>query len=393
MKVIVYTSLFPNYCQPNKGIFIKKRMFHFAQLRDCEIKVIAPIPYCPAWPIISKKYQYSRIKNYEIMDGVEVFHPRYPLIPKISMPFHGLSLYLSTIGLIKKIFKDFPFDLIDGHYIYPDGFASLFLGKCMNRPVILSARGSDIHQFTYFRLIKPMIRYALHRANHIISVCSALKQEMADLGINDEKISVIPNGVDTDIFYPVDKEEACRKLLIIHNNSKIIVSVGSLIPLKGFQVILEAMPGLLQWERNIHLYIIGEGYYRSSLEKKVKDLNLEHHVTLVGEVANNELKFWYSLADVFCLASSREGWANVIMESLACGTPVVATRVYGAPEVITTPAVGILVDRAPQSLYYGLKTALETAWDRESIHTHVKNRTWFKVAGEVKAIFDMVLSR
>ena len=215
---------------------------------------------------------------------------------------------------------------------------------------------------------------------------------LTDHGIDLGKISVVPNGVDADIFYPVDKEEAQRKLHINHNN-KIIVSVGSLIPRKGFHIILEALSRLIQRDTKIHLYIIGEGYYRSVLEKKIQDLHLDPHVTLVGEVANNELKSWYSLADVFCLASSREGWANVIMESLACGTPVVATRVYGAPEILTSSSIGILVDRTPESLYDGLKTALETPWDRELIHAHVKNRNWFTVADEVKEIFDMVLSR
>ncbi|MEW6378713.1 MAG: glycosyltransferase family 4 protein [bacterium] len=392
MKVLVYTTLFPNHHQPNNNIFIKKRMFHFAQLRNCEIKVVAPIPYCPPLPVFGKKYQYSQIKKYELMNNIEVFHPRYPLVPKISMPFHGFAMYLSTIGLIKKISKVFPFDLIDGHYIFPDGLAALLCSKCINRPLVLSARGSDINQFTRFKSIKPMIRYTLNQADHVISVCNALKQEMTDLGIDEKKISVIPNGVDIDIFYPIDKEEARRKLLI-NQDHKVIVSVGSLIPRKGFHIILETLPGLIQRDAKIHLYIIGEGHYRSSLEKQIKDLHLDRHVTLVGEVANDELKFWYSSADVFCLASSREGWANVIMESLACGTPVVATRVYGAPEIITSAAVGILVDSTPQSLSEGLKTALETAWNRESIHAHVKNRTWFTVADEVKSIFDMVLSR
>jgi len=391
MKVLVYTTLFPNHCQPNSAIFIKKRMFHFAQLRDCEIKVVAPIPYCPHWSIFGKKYQYSQIKKYEIMDGVEVFHPRYPLIPKISMPLHAISLYLFTRGLVKKIFRTFPFDLMDGHYIYPDGLAALLLSKRMNRPLILSARGSDINQFTHFRSIKPMIRYTLNQADHSISVCNALKQEMVALGIDRGKISVIPNGVDMDIFYPIDKKEAQKKLLINHT-SKVIVSVGSLIPRKGFHVILEALSRLIPGDSNIHLYIVGEGYYRSTLEKKIRDLHLDQQVTLVGEVANNELKFWYSLADVFCLASSREGWANVIMESLACGTPVVATKVYGAPEIITSSNVGILVENTPESVYDGLKAALKTPWNRELIHAHVKDRSWFKVADEVKATFDMVLS-
>jgi teichuronic acid biosynthesis glycosyltransferase TuaC len=392
MKVLVYTTLFPNYLRPNSAIFIKQRMFHFAKLPGCEVKVVAPVPYCPSWPVLGKWYQYSQIKKYEVMDGIEVYHPRYPLIPKVSMPFHGLSLFLSTLNLVKRIHQSFPFDVIDGHYIYPDGFAAVLLGKILNKPVVLSARGSDINQFTRFKFIKPMIRYALGHADHVISVCGALKQEMTKLGINDDKITVIPNGVDTERFQPVDRKDA-RKRLALTNNEKIIVSVGSLIPRKGFHVILDALPNILQKNATVHLYIVGEGPYRSVLERQIKDLWLTRNVTLTGERPNDELKLWYNAADVFCLASSREGWANVIMESLACGTPVVATQVWGAPEILTSPDVGILVDRTPGSLGQGLKTALETPWDRDKIRAHVEDRNWFKVAQEVKVVLDAVLDK
>ena len=389
MKVLVYTTLFPNHLHPNSAIFIKQRMFHFAKLKDCEIKVVAPVPYCPPWPSLGKWYYNSQIKKYEVIDGIEVFHPRYPLIPKVSMLLHGLSLFLSSLKLLKKINQTFPFDLIDGHYIYPDGFAAVLLGKALKKPVVLSARGSDINQFTGFKSIKPMLCYALNHADHIISVCNALKQEMIVLDINNDKISVIPNGVDTEQFYPVDRKEA-RNKLALPNNKKIILSVGSLIPRKGFHVILDAFPKLLQEDNTIHLYIIGEGSFRSSLERQIEALKLTQYVTLVGERPNSELKIWYSAADVFCLASSREGWANVIMESLACGTPVVATNVWGAPEILTSTDIGMLVDRNPEDLYIVLKTALETTWDRKRIRDHVKDRNWLTVADEVNSVFRSV---
>jgi teichuronic acid biosynthesis glycosyltransferase TuaC len=392
MKILVYTTLFPNHLHPNNAIFIKQRMFHFAKLKNCEIKVVAPVPYCPPWPQLGKWYQNSQIKKYEVMDGIEVFHPRYPLIPKLSMPVHGLSLFLSSLKLLKKINQTFPFDLIDGHYIYPDGFAAVLLGKTLKKPVVLSARGSDINQFIRFKSIKPMLRYALNRADHVISVCHALKQEMVTLGINDDKISIIPNGVDTEQFYPLDKKEARKKLSLPHKK-RIILSVGSLIPRKGFHVILDAFPKLLQEDNNIHFYIIGEGPFRSSLERQIESLNLTRHVSLVGERPNSELKIWYSAADVFCLASSREGWANVIMESLACGTPVVATNVWGAPEILTSSDIGMLVDRTPGSLYSVLKTALETTWNRKRIRGHVKDCNWLTVAEEVNSVFLSVLDK
>ena len=392
MKILVYTTLFPNHLHPNNAIFIKQRMFHFAKLEGCDIKVVAPVPYCPPWPFFGKWYHNSQIKKFELMDGIEVYHPRYFLIPKVSMPFHGFSLFLSSLKLLKMIYQDFSFDLIDGHYIYPDGLAAVLLGKFFDKPVVLSARGSDVHQFLGFASIRPMIKYALNRADFLISVCDALKQEMINVGNIQGKISVVSNGVDLKQFYLIDKIKA-RKKLSLKKDKKIILSVGSLIPLKGFHFLIDVMPNILNEIPQTHLYVVGEGQHRSFLEQKIKRLGLNQHVTLVGERPNEELKTWYSAADVFCLASSREGWANVIMESLACGTPVVATNVWGAPEILTSPEVGILVERSPESIGAGLLKALRQNWDRNRIREHVAGRTWDIVALEVKEIFSSILKR
>jgi len=365
-------------------------MFHFAKLDGCEIKVIAPVPYCPPWRFLGKRYQQSQIKKFEVMDGIEVYHPRFPLIPKLSMPVHGLSLFLSSLNLVKRIHQDFPFDIIDGHYVYPDGFAAVLLGKALKKPVVLSARGSDINQFIGFRTIKPIIRHALEHADRVISVCDALKREMVKLGINSHKITVIPNGVDTQKFFP-EQRSIARKTLSLPNHNQIILSVGTLIPRKGFHVLLDAMPIILKEIPQTHLYLVGEGAYRSYIEQKIAQMSLNRHVTLVGERPNSELRIWYSAADVFCLASSREGWANVIMESLACGTPVVATNVWGAPEILTSPDFGILVERNPESIAAGLIEALNRQLDRNQIREHIAEQTWDLVAREVHAIFGSCL--
>ncbi len=387
MKVLIFTSLFPNHLQPNSAVFIKQRMSHFAKLKNCEIKVVAPVPYCPQWPFLGKYYLYSQIKPTEVMEGIEIYHPRYIVIPKISMIFHAFSMFFATVLLVKKIKKDFDFDLIDGHYIYPDGLAAVLSGKLFDVPVVLSARGSDINLFIKFRFIKPMIKFALRHADHVISVCDALKQQMVSLGIQEKKISVIPNGIDPNSFYQLSKSES-RQYLSIPVNEKVILSVGSLIPLKGFHILLEAFVQVLQIDTQVQLYIVGKGLYRKALETIITELSLERNVTLVGEVPNKKLCAWYSAADVFCLASSSEGWANVIMESLACGTPVVSTNVSGAPEIITTPDVGLLVDRTPESISQGIITALRYDWDRGLIEKHISSRTWDVVAREVYDIFS-----
>ncbi|MBN2512094.1 MAG: glycosyltransferase family 4 protein [Sedimentisphaerales bacterium] len=365
-------------------------MFHFAKRENCEIKVVAPLPYCPPWPWLGSRYVLSQIKKTESLGGIEVYHPRYPLIPGISMPLHGLLIFLFTLPLIIKIKKRFDFDLIDGHYIYPDGFAAVLMGRFLDRPVILSARGSDIHHFTDFKLIRPMISYALNKADHVISVSSALARYMKRLDIPDGKISIVPNGVDTSLFFPMPRAEA-RDRLIGSESSKVIVSVGSLTENKGYHVLIDAMPRLLQEVPGVRLFIIGKGPYRGIIADKIKVNGLDDNVILVGEIDNRDLRVWYNAADVFCLASAREGWANVIMEALACGTPVVATNVWGAPEVLTSNDVGMLVERNPDAIAKGLVWALNRDWDRDLIYNHVASRTWDVVAEEIAEIFSGVL--
>ena len=391
MKVLVYTCLFPNHLQPNNAVFVKHRMQHFAELEGCDIRVVNPVPFCPPWTFMERWYPLARVREKEIIEGIEVYHPRYALIPKISMPLHGILMYLSTLNLVKKIQETFPFDLIDGHYIYPDGFAAVLLGRALGKPVVLSARGTDINQFADFRLIKPMIRYTLDRAKHVISVSQALKDRMVEIGAESRKVSVIPNGIDLKHFYPKDRIEA-RRSLGLEEDAKVIFSVGALIPLKGHDVILEALQKLVRKVKGLHLYVVGEGPQRGFLESKAREMNLAAHVNFVGQRPNKELGAWYNASDVFCLASSREGWANVIMEALACGTPVVATKVGGSPEILTTPDIGSLVERNPDAIAEGLLLAFNREWDRAKIHRHVAGRTWHRVAIEVEDVFKRVLA-
>jgi glycosyltransferase involved in cell wall biosynthesis len=392
MKILVYSCLFPNHLQPNKAIFVKHRMQNVANLDGCEVRVVNPIPYCPRWSFLNRRYPFAGVSRKEVIDGMPVYHPRYPLIPKISMILHGVSLYASSLRLLKRISSIYPFDLIDGHFIYPDGFAAVLLGRTLQKPVVLSARGSDIHQFSNFRSIKPMIRFALKGADHVVSVCQSLKNTMVELGVESGKVSVIPNGIDLNHFFPEDRLRA-RGLLGLPEDARIVLSVGALIPLKGHELVLEAFRGMIQKRTNLHLYIIGEGPQRDILQRKAKEMNLSHHVIFVGQRPNSELRNWYNAANVFCLASSQEGNANVILESLACGTPVVATDVGGAPEILISPDVGILVIRNQSSLRNGLLSALERSWDRAEIHRHVAERTWHQVAKEVRTVFDLTLNQ
>ena len=391
MKVLVFTNLYPNNMMPHHGVFVKERMTKFAELNGNEVRVVAPVPYFP--PIKKNwRWKYSQIVRKETIEGVEVYHPRFFMIPKMGMPFYGLMMFLSVLPAVLRIRKKFDFDLIDAHYVYPDGFAAVMLGVFFKKPVVVSARGSDVNLFMRFPLIKRLLRLTLNQAHAAIGVCQALKDAMHSLNVPARKIAVIPNGVDKGKFYPMPKK-AARNLHQI-SNSKMMLSVGELIPRKGFHILIDAMAKLVheRGEDDLQLIIAGEGAYRPDLEEQIRDRGLTGHVRLIGSVQHGELRKWYCSADLFCLASDREGWPNVVLESLACGTPVVATNIWGVPEIITSDEFGLLTERTALAFADNIARALRKTWHHPQIVRYAEEHTWDKVALEVSRVFESVLN-
>lgn len=383
MKILVFTSLYPNNIWPHHGVFVKERITRLAGLPESDLKVFAPVPYFPNLKI-NPRWKYSQISKREFIEGLEVSHPRYFTIPKVGMPAYGYLMALSLLPTIRRIEREFNFDVIDSHYVYPDGFAAVILGRMLRKPVVITARGTDINLFAGFITIRPLLSYCLRRADALIAVCQALSNAMADLGVSREKIQVIPNGVDTLKFHPIDRKEA-RVSLGLPQDKKIILSVGGLVERKGFEILIRAMRALRDEhnKRAVSLVIAGEGPNRSQLEELIDSLGLVSSVTLIGDIPHNELYRWYSAADLFCLASSREGWPNVILESLACGTPVVATNIGGIPEIITSSQLGLLCERDERSFANQIAQALAYPWDHEFIVRFAAKHTWDRAAQSV----------
>ncbi len=393
IKVLTFSSLFPNSIQPNNAIFVKNRMSAVCRHCPVELKVVAPVPYFPPLKRFRKWYTFSQIPGYEIQDEVEVFHPRYLVTPKIGMTLYGLSMFLCSLALMRRIFRSWPFDVIDAHYVYPDGFAAVLLGKMFKRPVVVSARGTDINLYPKFPIIKRLIQYTLRHSDHIISVSSALKEIMLCLGVPDEKITVIPNGIDKKKFFCMD-QKVCRQKVGISCKQKVLLSIAALIELKGHHILIDAIKLLASRNQlDFKTYIIGTGDWELKLHTQIKQSGLMDRVFLVGQVPNDELIYWYNAADIFFLGSSREGWPNVISEALACGTPVIATPVGDVPDIIKAQFLGHLVEREPQAIAKALVNGFKQKWNREKIWKDGQKRTWDIVAYEVLDIFKTVISK
>ncbi len=391
MRILTYSSILPNSQQPSQGIFTFQRLGALARRAGNHVDFVAPIPYVPQWLPGGAGSLYCRIPREETVDGLRIFHPRYGLIPKISMRWHGKLMSMGSLKLVERLHRENPYDLFDAQYIYPDGFAGVLLARKLGIPVVLSALGTDVNVFPKFKSIGPKIRWALNEADGILAVSDSLKTATAAAGAAADKVRVIGNGVDTARFHPLDRAEA-RRALRIEGPGPFVISVGTLDPNKGHQLLIAAVAELTGRYPAMKAFIAGGGAYQSALTAQIRERKIADRVMLIGKRPHAELNSWFNAANVSCLLSEREGWPNVLLESLACGTPVIATRAGGIAEVISSPALGTLVERDVPAVTAALDAALKRQWDRGAMVAYAAAHTWDRVAEEIEQYFAQILS-
>jgi glycosyltransferase involved in cell wall biosynthesis len=359
--------------------------------------VLAPVPWFPFATRLFRRYRQRHGLPQQAQIGtLDVRYPRFLSIPRLFKPLDPIFLFLSVWREARRIRREFDFDLVDAHLAWPDGYGALLLARLLGKPLTLTLRGHDVNEFPRFPWRRRQIVAALEGADRVMSVANALRLAAIDLGCPEEKTQTVSNGVVADLFAPRSRDEA-RAALGLAPGRRLIVSVGHLVERKGHHLIVEALGRLAAEGRDdVDVAIVGgageEGDHRPIIEATRDRLGLGGRVILTGPRKNDELPLWYNAADVMCLASSKEGWANVLLESMACGTPVVATNVWGTPEVVCDPAYGVLVDRTPESIADGLARALDTTWDRERITAYARTHSWHDVAAKVERNYRLAIA-
>jgi teichuronic acid biosynthesis glycosyltransferase TuaC len=387
VRILTFTTLFPNSLAPDFGVFLLQRVSHLAGRSGNDVEVVAPLPYAPGFLRGTSRGYISAVPKTERIAGLRVHHPRYPLLPGISMPAHGLLMYAGCLNLMRSLHQQQPFDCIDAHYVFPDGLAAVLLGKSLRLPVMLTARGSDIHTFPKFTTIRPQICWTLRNATRLAAVSPSLAQIMLELEPSIPRPEVIGNGVDTMRFYPEDRLLA-RAKIGVDPNIKLIVSVAALKHVKGIDLLVRAASLLKKSTPQCRLLFIGKGPDLSTLQRLASQLDCADTCKFVGPVANDKLRDFYNAADVTCLPSRNEGWPNVVLESLACGTPVVGTRVGAVPELLSDAGSGVLVNASAESIHQGLCEAVVREWNRDAIAARARSHSWDKVAERVEALLQ-----
>ena len=388
MNILLFSTLYPNKEEQRNALFVERRLLNLLKDTDVTARVVAPVPWFPIKHSIFKSYaKFAKVPHKETRSGVTIYHPRYLVIPKIGMALTPFFMFLGTFFLLRRLSRDEKgFDLIDSHFLYPDGMAAILLGKLLKKPVTITCRGSDVTLHVTYKLPFMIARFLIDKADHVITVCEALKTELIRLRLDNAPISVLRNGIDLDFFHEVDRISARDRLGF---SRKTIISVGHLIKRKGHDLVISALLDL----EEVDLVIIGEGEEEKNLKKLVAELNLSDRVTFTGSLSPDSVREYYSAADVLVLASAREGWANVLLESMACGTPVVATKIWGTPEVVNTPVAGKLVEeRNPQCIARAVQELLKDLPNREETRRYTESFDWKSISLAQHTIFSRLVN-
>jgi glycosyltransferase involved in cell wall biosynthesis len=379
-RLLVYTSVFPNAGQPNLGVFVRERMFRVGA--HLPLVVVAPVPWFPLQGLLRlwKPHFRPPAPRRELQDGFEVHHPRFLSLPGVLKRWDGLSMAVSSWLLARRLKTRPGFDLIDAHFAYPDGYAATLLGRWLGVPVTVTLRGTE-PSLARFPARRRRVALAMQRATRLFSVSASLKQyAVARCGVPDAKVRVVGNGVDTQKFHPVDRSLA-RTELGIAPDARVLVSVGGLVERKGYHRVIELLPALVRHHPRLFYLIVGgggpEGDISARLRAQVDALGLADRVRFLGPMAPERVKLPLSAADVFVLATSNEGWANVFLEAMACGLPVVTTDVGGNREVVCDDRLGTVVPFGDAiALQAALEHALDHAWDRTAIVDYARANAW-----------------
>jgi teichuronic acid biosynthesis glycosyltransferase TuaC len=377
--IVVFSSLFPSARQPGAGLFVRERMFRVGH--ELPLCVVAPAPWFPLQGLVRRWRPGFRVgaPRHERQSSFDVWYPRFLSIPGVLKQFDGLFMALGAWPRLRRLKREGRLDIIDAHFAYPDGYAATLLGRWLDVPVTITLRGTEARQARDPRLAG-RLRQAALRAARVFSVSQSLRSVLVDLGIPADHIRVVGNGVDLHKFAPVPRGQA-RDALRMPAQARVLVTVGGLVERKGIHRVIACLPSLRARHPGLTYLVVGgasaEGDMSDALRQQALDADLVDAVRFLGPLPPEQVRIALSAADVFVLATRNEGWANVFLEAMACGLPVVTTDVGGNTEVVCDPRLGIVVPfDDTRRLEGAIDAALRTHWDAAAIREHAACNTW-----------------
>ena len=386
LRVLTFTSLYPNAEQPGQGLFVAERLRHLRASGRIQATVVAPVPWFPSRSRCFGRYgAFARVPACEEQEGMSVHHPRWLAIPAIGMSIAPALMAAGARASVEAL-RD-RVDVIDAHYFYPDGVAAAALGRKLRKPVVITARGTDLNLIPQHALPRKQIQRAAREAAGLVTVSEALRERLVDLGIERERVQVLRNGVDLARFAPAaDREDLRRRLGL---SGIVLLAAGNLVREKDHALAIAALAVL----PDATLLVAGDGPLRAELEQHAARAGVAARARFLGGVPQAALIEYYNAADALVLTSRREGMPNVVLEALACGTPVVATRVGGVPELIDSEIAGRLVDATADGVAAGVRALVVAPPSRAGTRRHAERFGWDATTQGQIELFTRVVAR
>ena len=382
MRVLLFTNLFPTRAETTRGIFTLQLAQELARL--CDLSVAVPLPWFPEGALgrcLLPRHarQFGGIGREWSHEGIRARYLRYPLLPRLSERYHPRLMELGVQHWLESEHARQPWQVINAHWLFPDGVAAARIARRLRIPVVLTALGCDANEFLQDAAKGPQIIDALRYAGAVTAVSSALGDALLRAGVPEKRLTIIPNGVDTLSFQPRNRAE-CRRVLGLPVDCRLVVCVSRHSPEKGVGYLIDAAPALFALNPATHIALVGDGPQRQELESRVRKLGLGDRVHFAGSVAYEAVAQWLGAADVSCIPSLREGHPNAAMESLASGRPIVASRVGALPGMISDKLGALVSPGDAGELAAALGRAIEQPWDPDAIAASVRSASWSAAA-------------
>jgi glycosyltransferase involved in cell wall biosynthesis len=379
-RVLTLSTLYPDRRRPTFGVFVERQTQALAAFEGMEVAVASGTGL-PLWPLsLHPHYRNRRVsRRWEVWKELEVLR-----VPFRIWPGRPAGAGRALARAVLPAMRGQGFDVIDAEFFWPDGVAALHLSRAIGIPFSIKGRGSDIHFWGKVPEVRQQMLEAAAEAGGLLAVSAALKASMADLGMPGDKIRVHHTGIDLDRFCPADRAAAKAALGV---EGPLLVSVGALIPLKGQALAIEALREL----PGTTLILVGEGPERTRLQALAAPLG--NRVRFLGNRPHDELPSLFAAADAMVLPSEREGLANVWVESLACGTPLVISDVGGAREVLNRPEAGRLAAREPGAIAGAIRDILAAPPAPSDVRAAAERFNWSRNAAELAEHLGAIAGR
>jgi len=394
MRVLSISTLFPNPVRPSFGIFVGNQMRGVAARGDVDLTMISPLGI-PPWPL-SRREPYASLRSIPRLSdaaGLPVHYPRFTLIPKLGGDSNPSRIAKAVLPLARKLHAQRPFDLVDASFFFPDGPAAAAIAQDLGLPLTIKSRGADIHYWGARPKALIQMQDAARQAAGLLAVSEALKRDMIAHGMPEDRIHIHYTGLDRERFKVTPRCDARKAIaqnpeLAVPERGPLFVTPGALVARKGQRFAIDAVAQIPQ----ARLAIAGAGQDESALRNRIAEKGLGDRVHMLGLVTHDRLPTLLSAADALVLPSASEGLANVWVEALACGAPLVIPDIGGARELVKQPSAGRIVAREADAIAAAMRELIASPPEQTEVASNADRFSWETNAARIVDIWRQVIA-